>query len=36
MVVSMVAVVVARSIGRNPDESALESVESVAALTGAR
>ncbi len=36
MVVSAVAVVVAKSIGRNPEEPALESVESVAALSGSR
>ena len=35
-VVSAVAVIVAKSIGRTADESALESVESVAALSGAR
>jgi len=36
MVVSAVAVVVAKSIGRNPEGSAIDSVDSVAALTGAR
>ena len=36
MVVSAVAVIVAKSIGRNPEESAIDSVDSVAALSGAR
>ncbi|WP_372593249.1 PTS fructose transporter subunit IIC [Actinotalea sp.] len=36
MVVSAIAVVVLKSIGRNPEESAIDSVDSVAALAGSR